>query len=248
MELVKTPQAMSYSLLESLAQGTFQKTQILDLCRSFSYANHSEIFQQPTKANAAEIKNYWRAQYRLGSEVAGDQPCWRVLVHNKSWAWVSRAWLQQQNQTGPWAAATGALLAAIEMWSFHSGLVKLHLNCCVQFRLLHFKKEKQTGEGSNEGCKDDQRAGEPAPWGKAEGVRSSIKVFQYLEGRHKEERSSFFTRRHMEKTRTMCTSCIISSWYEKGNFYSENNNSVEQPYQENGPHHRRFWIWDQSGC
>lgn len=88
----------------------------------------------------------------------------------------------------------------------------------------------------------------PAPWGKAEGVRSSIKVFQYLEGRHKEERSSFFTRRHMEKTRTMCTSCIISSWYEKGNFYSENNNSVEQPYQENGPHHRRFWIWDQSGC
>lgn len=58
MELLKTPQAMSYSLLESLAQGTFQKTQILDLCRSFSYANHSEIFQQPTKANAAEIKNY----------------------------------------------------------------------------------------------------------------------------------------------------------------------------------------------
>lgn len=56
MELEKTPQAISCPLLESLAQGTFQKTQILDLCRSFSYVNHSQIFQQPTEANAAEIK------------------------------------------------------------------------------------------------------------------------------------------------------------------------------------------------
>lgn len=29
-----------------------------------------------------------------------------------------------------------------------------------------------------------------------------IKVFQYLEGRYKEERGSFFTWRHMEKTRS----------------------------------------------
>lgn len=60
-------------------------------------------------------------------------------LYSKGWTWVCRAWLQQQNQTGSWAAATGHYW---QWWRWDHSTQGWSGCICVQFWLLHFKKSR----------------------------------------------------------------------------------------------------------
>ena len=91
----------------------------------------------------------------------------------------------------------------------YSALVRPHLESCVQFWSLLYKKDvDKAGEGPEEGHRDDQGTGQPCEERLRElgffslekrRLRGDLVTCQYLKGGYREDGDSLFTRSHMEK-------------------------------------------------
>lgn len=113
------------------------------------------------------------------------------------------------------------------MWSSQSTQCLSHCTHSTVYSSSPYKARKMGTEwrGPKKALNGDQRAGEPALWGKTKGVGlfslekrrfrwELITEFQYLKDSHKEDGGSLSMRIHMEKTRCEQHTgrCFILTW------------------------------------